>query len=493
MSIILLILPVIICLSQRLFTWDTYGEIHKYLGAPTGQDLSKAQQDEFCTKKISSTLGGWENRLLSFEARITLLQHVLQAQPTFYTSIIKLSATMCRRVEQLYRHFTWGYGRDGRSKLALVRWDILCRPRQKGGLGIRSIADSNASLLGKWMGAILDDTAGIWSKAFGELVTACRMRHNKNVVRKEYSLPDLILTNQPLHLFGAELGSAMVSCWNVIRQDLVWDPQGIPFPYYITLRDLVILVLQTHRKADASTKQVMNELRFLKITQSETIWTRRNANRDKIFMWRVLQQALYTNARAAAIGFGNRKCPRGCDATESVSHIMFECWYAKKTWAATAKLDWGPSEQRNPFGTSDSLLQLIEACLQPQQGNTRNAQWMLTSEICRHLWLNRNQKLFSNVEVLMNVYGRVRNTLDKAISLWKESRISPPSKQWLHIAEILQKSLAMSTVTRVEKWLHRTIEAQNGPEGRSEASDTTEAATGLDPSQPLSGGAVDIF
>lgn len=206
------------------------GVIHKYLGAPTGLDLSKAQQDEFCTKKISSTLGRWENRLLSFEARITLLQHVLQAQPTFYTSIIKLSAITCRRVEQLYRHFTWGYGRDGKSKLALVRWDILCRPRQKGGLGIRSIADTNASLLGKWMGAILDDTAGTWSKAFGELATACRMRHNKNVVRREYSLPDLILTNKPLHLFGAELGTAMLSCWNVIRHDLVWDPQGIPFP-----------------------------------------------------------------------------------------------------------------------------------------------------------------------------------------------------------------------------------------------------------------------
>lgn len=162
-----------------------------------------------------------------------------------------------------------------------MRWDILCRPRQKGGLGIRSIADTNASLLGKWMGAILDDTAGTWSKVFGELATACRMRHNKNVIRKEYNLPDLIWTNQPLHLFGAELGTTMLSCWNVIRQDLVLDLQGIPFPDYITLRDLVNLVLQTRKKAEASTKEVMNELRLLKITQPETIWTRRYSLREK--------------------------------------------------------------------------------------------------------------------------------------------------------------------------------------------------------------------
>ncbi|OAE26838.1 hypothetical protein AXG93_1429s1030 [Marchantia polymorpha subsp. ruderalis] len=97
------------------------GDVHKYLGAPTGLDLSKQQQDEFCTQKISNTLGGWELRLLSFEARAVLLQFVLQAQPTFYSSIIKLSATTCRKVEQLYRQFLWGYNKEGKAKRSLVR------------------------------------------------------------------------------------------------------------------------------------------------------------------------------------------------------------------------------------------------------------------------------------------------------------------------------------------------------------------------------------
>lgn len=95
------------------------GEVHKYLGAPVGLGVSKQTQDEFCTKKIAHTLGGWELRLLSFEARAVLLQFVLQAQPTFYSSIIKLSATTCRKVEQLYRQFLWGTTKKGRRSAHL--------------------------------------------------------------------------------------------------------------------------------------------------------------------------------------------------------------------------------------------------------------------------------------------------------------------------------------------------------------------------------------
>ncbi|OAE25854.1 hypothetical protein AXG93_2145s1530 [Marchantia polymorpha subsp. ruderalis] len=146
------------------------GEIHKYLGAQAGLDLSKQQQNDFCVQKILNTLGGWELRLLSFEARAVLLQFVLQAQPTFYSSLIKLSATTCRKIEQLYRQFLWGYNKDGEAKRSLVRWDLVCRPKAEGGLGIRCLPDTNSSLMGKWIGSILDETAGTWGLALADLV-----------------------------------------------------------------------------------------------------------------------------------------------------------------------------------------------------------------------------------------------------------------------------------------------------------------------------------
>lgn len=109
---------------------------------------------------------------------------------------------------------------------------------------------------------------------------------------------------------------------------------------------------------------------------------------------------------------------------------------------------------------------------------------MLVTEICRHLWLSRNQKFFSNLQVEVTVHSRVRNTLDKAISQWKESAADPPPEQWLQIAKTLQEAIATSMKTRIERWLDSVLENIQVPEGRSEAPHTKEAATGLDRTQP---------
>lgn len=63
-----------------------------------------------------------------------------------------------------------GYNKEGKAKRSLVRWDIVCRPKEAGGLGIRSLANTNSSLMGKWIGAIIDETAGTWGLALADLV-----------------------------------------------------------------------------------------------------------------------------------------------------------------------------------------------------------------------------------------------------------------------------------------------------------------------------------
>ncbi|OAE25853.1 hypothetical protein AXG93_2145s1520 [Marchantia polymorpha subsp. ruderalis] len=251
------------------------GEVHKYLGAPAGLGVSKQTQDEFCTKKIAHTLGGWELRLLSFEARAVLLQFVLQAQPTFYASLIKLSATTCRKVEQLYRQFLWGYNKEGKAKRSLVRWDIVCRPKEARGLGIRSLADTKSSLMGKWIGAIIDETAGTWGMALVDLVKQGRSRYHRDIVRKHYSLSDLILTRQPLHLAGTEVGRALMLCWQTIQADMTWEPAGVAIPRYVTMRDMVGLTLSSRADGDTATKRVMAQLRQLKVTQVATLWRKK--------------------------------------------------------------------------------------------------------------------------------------------------------------------------------------------------------------------------
>ncbi|RVW28164.1 Calcium-transporting ATPase 10, plasma membrane-type [Vitis vinifera] len=57
---------------------------------------------------------------------------------------------VARRLEKLQRDFLWGGGSTER-KAHLVSWEKVCVSKEKGGLGLRKIAQLNKALLGKWV------------------------------------------------------------------------------------------------------------------------------------------------------------------------------------------------------------------------------------------------------------------------------------------------------------------------------------------------------
>lgn len=152
--------------------------------------------------------------------RSVLLQFVLQAQPTLYSSIIKLSALMCRKVKGLYRQFLWGYNREVEVKRALVRWEVLCRPKGKRRTRISSLVD----------------------------------------------------TNSYLKKCGTEIDPALIHCLKIIQNDISWNLEVEEISKYVTLRDLVV---NEHQRAPPNTKLIIAEFRNMKISTIEVLWTRR--------------------------------------------------------------------------------------------------------------------------------------------------------------------------------------------------------------------------
>ena len=51
---------------------------------------------------------------------------------------------------------------DGeKKKYRLAKWDVVCRPKDQGGLGIHDLCIKNSALLGKWLFKLLTED-GIW-------------------------------------------------------------------------------------------------------------------------------------------------------------------------------------------------------------------------------------------------------------------------------------------------------------------------------------------
>ena len=49
-------------------------------------------------------------------------------------------------------------------KIALIRWDNLCKPKEEEGLGIRDIENFNIALLTKWKWIIGTEDQGVWKE-----------------------------------------------------------------------------------------------------------------------------------------------------------------------------------------------------------------------------------------------------------------------------------------------------------------------------------------
>ncbi|RVW21076.1 putative ribonuclease H protein [Vitis vinifera] len=78
-------------------------------------------------------------------------------------SLFRMPKSVARRLEKLQRDFLWG-GANGGNKAHLVKWEVVCADKEKGGLGLRKFVCLNKALLGKWIWRFARAKEDLWKK-----------------------------------------------------------------------------------------------------------------------------------------------------------------------------------------------------------------------------------------------------------------------------------------------------------------------------------------
>ncbi|CAL8151247.1 unnamed protein product [Prunus armeniaca] len=86
--------------------------------------------------KVYRRLAGWKRKLLSLAGRATLIKAVAASISIYTMQTTKLLASICEELDKLNRNFFWG-GSEKKNKTHLCQWNLACRPKSKGGLGLK--------------------------------------------------------------------------------------------------------------------------------------------------------------------------------------------------------------------------------------------------------------------------------------------------------------------------------------------------------------------
>ena len=113
-------------------------------------------------ERIEKRLSGWKGKMLSVGGRMVLINLVLSSLPMFMMSFFELPKGVLEKIDCFRSRFYWQNDQHKR-KYRLAKWEILCQPKDQGGLGIQNLDIQNKCLLSKWLFKLLNED-GMWQE-----------------------------------------------------------------------------------------------------------------------------------------------------------------------------------------------------------------------------------------------------------------------------------------------------------------------------------------
>jgi hypothetical protein len=350
----------------------------KYLGIPIHfRRLSNAEWNGV-ENRFESKLGCWKGKLLSYGDRLVLINSVLTSLPMFMLSFLQVPVGVRKRLDFYRSRFFW-QSDETKKKYRLTKWNIICRPRDQGGLGIEVLELKNRCLLSKWLFKILheegtwqeilcnkylstktlaqvevkptdsqfwkglmevrDDffrrgrfvvgngnTIRFWEdKWLGSRPLAEHYPNLYNIVQRKNVRVSDVLSSSPLNisfrrtLVGAKWNEWLHLCRRLIEVHLTTDPDK----FIWELTDSGVFSVKSMYN------HYMNDYpRFL----NKYLWKIKVPLKIKIFLWFLNHKVLLTKDNLAKRNWnGCQKCVF-CDSMETVEHLFILCPFAQIIW-----------------------------------------------------------------------------------------------------------------------------------------------------------------
>jgi hypothetical protein len=133
-----------------------------YLGIPIHFRKLLLKEWKVIEDRFKKKLASWIGKILSYGDRLILINSVLTSLPMFLLSFFQIPIGVRKRLDFYHSRFFWQCDQN-KKKYRLSKWNMICRPKDQGGLGIDVLDIKNNCLLSKWLFKIINEE-GMWQE-----------------------------------------------------------------------------------------------------------------------------------------------------------------------------------------------------------------------------------------------------------------------------------------------------------------------------------------
>lgn len=109
--------------------------------------VAPKKEYQFLVDRVNGKLTWLKDKMILMVGRATLFQSCLSSMSYYDMETTKLPPSTCDDIDSTYRIFLWG-GSEDKKKVHLVSREDITKPKNLGGLGIRSMRQANAVFYG---------------------------------------------------------------------------------------------------------------------------------------------------------------------------------------------------------------------------------------------------------------------------------------------------------------------------------------------------------
>ena len=147
---------------KQIFGCESGSLPFKYLGVPIHYRKLRNAEWHPVESRFDGKLGCWKGKMLSYGDRLVLVNAVLTSLPIFMLSFLEIPKGVRKRLDFYRSRFFW-QSDENKRKYRLTKWNIICRPKDQGGLGVEVLELKNKCLLSKWLFKLLNEE-GVWQE-----------------------------------------------------------------------------------------------------------------------------------------------------------------------------------------------------------------------------------------------------------------------------------------------------------------------------------------